>query len=70
MVNMTGAPDTLNKWLSGSQEVGLAPPVGPVVTQQNLQNYLHANTYFMLHPRDFVHLQDSVQSAIPLLPAA
>ena len=69
-VNMTGAPDTLNKWLSGIQEVGLAPPVGPMVTQQNVQNYLHSNTYFMLHPKNFVHLQDSVQAAIPLLPAA
>jgi hypothetical protein len=68
-VNMTGAPDTLNKWLAGTQEVGLAPPVGRVVTQQNLQNYLHANTYFLLHPKNFVHLQDSVQAAIPLLPA-
>lgn len=69
-VNMTGAPDTLNKWLSGTQEVGLAPPVGPVVTPQNLQNYLQANTYFRLHPRNFVHMQDSVAAALPLLPAA
>jgi hypothetical protein len=69
-VNMTGAPDTLNKWLSGTQEVGLAPPVGPVVTPQNLQNYLQANTYFRLHPRNFAHMQDSVNTAVPLLPSA
>jgi len=69
-VNMTGAPDTLNKWLSGTQELGLAPPVGPVVTPQNLQNYLQANVYFRLHPRNFVHMQDSVTAAVPLLPAA
>jgi hypothetical protein len=69
-VNMTGAPDTLNKWLSGTQEVGLAPPVGPVVSSQNMQNYLQANTYFRLHPRNFVHMQDSVNAAVPLLPAA
>jgi len=69
-VNMTGAPDTLNKWLSGTQEVGLAPPVGPVVTPQNLQNYLQANVYFRLHPRNFVHMQDSVNAAVPLLPSA
>jgi hypothetical protein len=67
-VNMTGAPDTLNKWLSGTQEVGLAPPVGPTVTQQNLENYLQANTFFRLHPRNFVHMQDSVQAAVPSLP--
>lgn len=69
-VNMTGAPDTLNKWLSGTQEVGLAPPVGPTVTQQNIENYLQANVYFRLHPRNFVHMQDSVQAAQPLLPVA
>ncbi len=67
-VNMTGAPDTLNKWLSGTQEVGLAPPVGPVVTQHNLETYLQANTYFRLHPKNFVHMQDSVAAALPLLP--
>jgi hypothetical protein len=69
-VNMTGAPDTLNKWLAGTQEVGLVPPVGPVIPQQSLQNYLHANTYFLLHPKNFVHMQDSVQAAVPLLPVA
>ncbi len=69
-INMTGAPDTLNKWLSGTQEVGLAPPVGPSVTVHNVENYLQANTYFRLHPRNFVHMQDSVQAAIHLLPVA
>lgn len=69
-VNMTGAPDTLNKWLAGTQEVGLAPPVGPIVTSLNIQNYLQANTYFRIHPRNFVHLQESVKSALGLLPAA
>jgi hypothetical protein len=68
-VNMTGAPDILNKWLSGTQEVGLAPPVGPTVTALNIQNYLQANTYFRLHPKNFVHLRDSVKAALPLLPS-
>jgi hypothetical protein len=67
-VNMTGAPDTLNKWLSGTQEVGLASPVGPVVTSLNLERYLQANTYFRLHPRNFVHMQDSVAAAVAKLP--
>jgi hypothetical protein len=67
-VNMTGAPDTLNKWLSGTQEVGLAPPVGPTVTQQNVENYLQANTYFRVHPRNFIHMQDSVQMAVRDVP--
>jgi hypothetical protein len=68
-VNMTGAPGTLNKWLSGTEEVGLASPVGPMVTQQNIENYLQANTFFRLHPRNFVHMQDSVRAAVPSLPA-
>ena len=68
-VNMTGAPDTLNKWLSGTQEIGLAPPVGPSVTALNIQNYLQANTYFRVHPKNFVHMRDSVNAALPLLPA-
>lgn len=67
-VNMTGAPDTLNKWLSGTQEVGVVPPTGAIVTSQNIQNYLHANTYFRIHPKNFVHMQDSVSAALSLLP--
>ena len=68
-VNMTGAPETLNKWLSGTQEVGMTPPIGPTVTQQNIENYLQANAYFRLHPRNFVHMHDSVQVAVRSLPA-
>jgi hypothetical protein len=67
--NMTGAPTTLNKWLSGTTEVGLAPPVGPVVTPENLQAYLRANTFFQTHPQNFVHMQDSVNAGARLLPA-
>jgi hypothetical protein len=69
-VNMTGAPTTLNGWLAGGQALGLAPPPGPMVTPLNLESYLQANSYFRLHPRNFVHLQDSVKAAQPLLPAA
>ena len=53
-VNMTGAPDILSKWLAGTQEVGLAPPVGPVVVRQDVESYLEATTYFRFHPRYFV----------------
>jgi hypothetical protein len=68
-VNMTGAPSTLNGWLAGGQALGLAPPPGPVVTPLDLESYLQASSYFRLHPRNFVHLQDSVKAAQPLLPA-
>ena len=60
----------MNKWLSGTQEVGVAPPVGPAVTALNIQNYLQANTYFRIHPKNFVHMQDSVNTARSLLLAA
>lgn len=68
-VNMTGAPATLNKWLAGAPELGLAPPTG-TVNQTTIENYLQASTYFRLHPRNFVHMRDSVEAAIPALAAA
>lgn len=68
-VNMTGPPGTLARWLSGNPELGLSPPPGPVVTRQNLESYLHSSKFFMIHPKNFVHMQQSVDVAIPLLPA-
>ncbi|HLN23413.1 MAG TPA: hypothetical protein VK558_05460 [Patescibacteria group bacterium] len=67
-VNMTGAPDTLNKWLGGTQELGLMPPLGPVVTKNDIEKYLQANTYFRVHPKNFVHMRDAVATAMPFLP--
>ena len=67
-VNMTGAPNMLCSWLSGTAELGQAPPIGPTVTRSNLENYLQASSYFRLHPRNFVHMQDSVNIAAALLP--
>ncbi len=69
-VNMTGAPTTLCKWLSGTEEVGVAPPAPPTVTAASIEAYLQANSFFRLHPQNFVHMQDAVESALPLLPAA
>ncbi len=68
-VNMTGAPTTLCKWLAGTQEAGVAPPAGPTVTAGAIEAYLQANSYFRVHPHNFVHMQDSVAAAVPLLPA-
>jgi len=68
-VNMTGPPGMLNKWLSGTPELGVPPPAGPSVTRVNIETYLHASSYFRLHPRDFVHMSDSVDAGVPLLPA-
>jgi hypothetical protein len=69
-VNMTGAPTTLNRWLAGTTELGVAPPSGPTVTPQDLEAYLLATQYFHLHPRNLVHMEASVTAAQPLLPVA
>ena len=68
-VNMTGAPATLNRWLRGEAVLDLASPAGPTVTPQNLEIYLQANTYFRIHPKNFVHMQQSVQCGARFLPA-
>ena len=69
-VNMTGTPTTLNKWLSGIEEVGIGSPAGPITTAQDIRSYLQANKYFQLHPKNFTHMQASVTAAAPLLPVA
>jgi len=69
-VNMTGAPHTLNRWLTGTTVSGVAPPAGPVVTLDDIAAYLRASTYFKLHPRNFIHMSDSVGAGAQLLPAA
>ena len=69
-VNMTGAPTTLNRWLAGSVEARLAPPAGPSVSDSDMETYLQANSYFKLHPKNFLHMQASVNAAVPLLPSS
>jgi len=68
-VNMTGAPGMLNQWLSGTPELGVPPPAGPNVARVNIETYLHASSYFRLHPRDFPHMSGSVDAGLALLPA-
>lgn len=67
-VNMSGPPTILSQWLGGSPELGLSPPAGSAVSQQDLESYLHASKFFVLHPKNFAHMQHSVQAAMPLLP--
>ena len=67
-VNMTGAPTTLNKWLSGIPEFGLLLPQMPIVTQSYIRQYLQNTVYFQLHAKNFLHLEESVHSAVGLLP--
>jgi hypothetical protein len=68
-VNMTGAPGMLNQWLSGTTELGVVPPAGPSVSRVNLENYLHASSFFRLHPRNFTHMSESVDAGLAVLPA-
>lgn len=68
-VNMTGQPTSLNQWIRGINiGNGVASPTPPIVTQNNLIAYLQASKFFVLHPRNFVHMQDSVNAAQALLP--
>jgi hypothetical protein len=68
--NMTGAPTTLNHWLAGTTELGVAPPAGPVVSRPNVEAYLQSSSYFQLHPRNFLHMSDSVDTGLLALPVA
>jgi hypothetical protein len=68
-VNMTGAPNTLCKWLGGTETAGLAPPAGDTVSAEDIGNYLQASAYFRENPRNFAHMQSSVQAGVAQLPA-
>jgi hypothetical protein len=69
-VNMTGEPNVLKTWLSGTSVLGLEPPAGPTVLQADVMTYLAATLYFRLHPRNLGHLQDAVAAGVAALPAA
>lgn len=69
-VNMTGAPTTLKRWLSGTVVEGLAPPAGPVVSAADMQAYLQKTQFFTQNPRNFTHMQQSVAAGTAQLPTA
>lgn len=69
-INMTGPPSTLNKWIGGSVELGVDPPPGPTVTPSNITKYLKATRYFTMHPRNFIHMRQSVDIGAQKLPKA
>jgi hypothetical protein len=69
-VNMTGAPNLLCKWIGGQSVLGLAPPIGPTLAQSDMQDYLQATSYFQLHPKNFKHLLESVETGAQALQAA
>lgn len=65
--NMTGAPTTLNHWLGGTTELGVAPPAGPLVSRPNIEAYLRSSSFFQLHPQNFLHMSDSVDAGMAVL---
>ena len=66
-VNMTGSPNTLNRWLSGTSEMGLAPPSGGSLSAQNMEKYLSCSSYFQIHPKNLLHMKDAVQAGASIL---
>jgi hypothetical protein len=68
--NMTGEPDTLAKFLSGTSELGLPPPRPPTFAEGDIETYLHATKFFTEHPKNFKHFQESAQKGAKLLPGA
>lgn len=68
-INMTGAPNTLNRWIRGAS-TAVACPTGPVVSVADIKSYLQATKFFTDNPRNFKHLQDSVAAGAALLPSA
>ena len=66
--NMTGDPNMLSKWLRGDAVMGISPPAGPRVTQSDIERYLKHSSFFVAHPKNFAHLEESVTEGAKLLP--
>ena len=65
-INMTGRPTTIKAWLGGSSERTAAP--GNPVVVADIERYLLTTKYYSEHPRNFRHLQESVDDGAALLP--
>ncbi|MBV9990972.1 MAG: hypothetical protein JOZ72_06720 [Alphaproteobacteria bacterium] len=69
-INMTGAPNSLKKWLGGNPLGGYpAPPAPPEVQGAQMEAYLKATKFFRENPRNFQHFSDCVAVGAKLLPA-
>lgn len=69
-VNMTGAPTTLNEWITGKQIGEVAPPAASPVTREDVTRYLKGTKYFTLHPKNLIHFQASVDKGLQAAGAA
>lgn len=65
--NMTGAPDSLCKWIGGQTTMGVPAPQGPVVVQANLETYLGKTAFFQANPKNFAHFRQSVAVGAAIL---
>jgi hypothetical protein len=71
-INMTGAPTSLLKWLSGD-DPGLEapiPPAAPAVDEAKIQKYLGATKYFRQNPKNLKNFTSCAKKGATLLPAA
>ena len=62
--NMTGPPDQLAAWLVGTSALGVACPVGPTVSREDIDRYLQATKFFTENPQNFVHFSESVDAGV------
>jgi hypothetical protein len=63
-INMTGAPNTLNRWLSGNTVVEngqmIPAPSDTIISRETADDYLSNTQFFSENPRDKTHLWESV----------
>jgi hypothetical protein len=69
-INMTGPPSLLVTWLKGGNALGLSPPAPPQLTEQDMQAYLQATSFFQSHPKNYQRLLKCIQKGAALLPNA
>jgi len=62
-INMTGAPDTLNRWIRGAAFNGVASPTG-AIGEAEISTYLHATRFFTQYPSNFPNMQQSARAAM------
>jgi hypothetical protein len=61
-INMSGPPTSLLLWLKG-QDPGMAvPALGPAVTEQDMQGYLKATSYFRANTGNLPHIVTSAEA--------
>jgi hypothetical protein len=65
-INMSGAPTTLLRWLSGESVTltTIVPPPPTTVTAAAMEAYLRATSYFSENPHNFAHMTQSAAAGM------